>query len=402
MTDSTTDLAVADTPPPSSPPGDLGSRSPTPERIRVRSWNWLEAAELGGVALAALSLTWLVYEQLTGLSGGLGFFLSWFATFLVLDWIVQRQRHDKMTARDRLVTVAIGGLASVIFAALTVIIGYVIYRGYGTLRLQFLTVDQRHVGPLSPPTAGGGLAAIVGTLEQVGLALVISVPLGVGTAVFLSEIKGKLARLVRIFVEAMNGIPSILAAIFISQVWLIETHHQQSGFAVALALSISMMPTVARTCEVVLRLVPGGLREGSLALGGLEWRMVRSVVLPTARSGIITSIVLGMARVVGEAAPALIVGGESSTVNWNPFHGPQDDLPYFVFRLVREPIKAENLRAWTGALVLIMLVMVLFVLARMFSGTWNPRAWVRRPIARWQRSRSALDEVAATSNGGIS
>ena len=357
---------------------------------------------MGGVALAALSLVWLVYEQLTGLSGGLGFFLCWFATFLIMYWIVQRQRHDKMAARDRLVTVMIGGLAAVIFAALAVIIGYVIFRGYSTLRLHFFTVDQRHVGPLSPATAGGGLAAIVGSLEQVGLALLISVPLGVGTAVFLSEVKGKLGRPVRIFVEAMNGIPSILAAIFIYQIWLIEAHNQVSGFAVAMALSISMMPTVARTCEVVLRLVPGGLREGSLALGGLEWRMVRNVVLPTARTGIITAIVLGMARVVGEAAPALIDGGESNTVNWNPFHGPQDDLPYFVYRLVREPIKAENLRAWTGAMVLVGIVLVLFIVARMFSGTWHPLGWGRGRIDRSRRSRSPLIETDATSNGGSS
>jgi phosphate transport system permease protein len=350
-------------------------------RIRVRAWTRTDFFELGGTALGALCATWLVYEQLTHLSGGLGFFLCWYGTFLLFYWIVQRQRLDKMATRDRLAAVLIGSLAMVIMAALAVILGYVTYRGLKALRANFFTSDLRHVGPLSPPTAGGGLAAIVGTLEQVALALLISVPLGLGTAVFLSETRGRLARVVRIFVEAMNGIPSILAALFVYAIWVLKSGEPKSGFAVALALSISMMPTVTRTCEVMLRLVPGGLREGSLALGGHEWRMVGRVVLPTARAGIITAIVLGTARVVGETAPALIDVGSSNKVNWNPFKGNQDDLPLFVYRLVREPIRAENLRAWSGALVLIVIVLLLFGLARLFSGGWNPMRWFRKRTA---------------------
>ena len=317
-----------------------GASEVDPERIRLRAWSRTDWFELGGTAVSALCATWLYYEQLSHLNGGLGFFLCWFATFLIFYWIVVRQRFDRMAARDRLVAVVIGGMALVIIAALAVILGYVTYRGLKALRVNFFTNDLRHVGPLSPPTAGGGLAAIVGTLEQLALALIISVPLGLGTAVYLSETRGRLARVVRIFVEAMNGIPSILAALFIYAFWILKVGEPKSGFAVALALSISMMPTVTRTCEVMLRIVPGGLREGSLALGGHEWRMVRSVILPTARAGIITAVVLGMARVVGETAPALIVTGSSNKVNWNPFKGPQDDLPLFVYRLVREPIRA--------------------------------------------------------------
>jgi phosphate transport system permease protein len=372
-------------------------------RIRVRAWNRTDWVELAGTALSALCATWLVYEQLTHLSGGFGFFLCWFGTFLLFYWIVQRQRMDKMAARDRVMAVLIGGLALVIIAALAVILGYVTYRGLKALRANFFTNDLRHVGPLSPPTAGGGLAAIVGTLEQLGLALIISVPLGLGTAVFLSETRGRLARVVRIFVEAMNGIPSILAALFIYAIWILKSGEPKSGFAVALALSISMMPTVTRTCEVMLRLVPGGLREGSLALGGHEWRMVRRVVLPTARAGIITAVVLGMARVVGETAPALIDVGSSNKVNWNPFNGPQDDLPLFVYRLVREPIRAENLRAWSGALVLIVIVLILFGVARMFSGGWTPLGWMRNRSTRRPQETATPEstfDLAADATGG--
>jgi phosphate transport system permease protein len=348
--------------------GEVESGEEPIERIRVRSWPAIEVGQLIGVALAALSITWLVYEQLTPLNGGLGFAVCWYAVFLALYWIVERQRHDKVAARDRVIGAVVSSLGLIVVGALALIFGYVIYRGIGALRTTFFIKDLRYTGPLSPATAGGGEAAIIGSLEQVGLALLISVPLGLGTAVFLSEVRGRFGRTVRIFVEAMNGIPSILAGLFIYAVWILQLHQPASGFAVAMALSISMLPTVTRACEVVLRLVPGGLREASLALGGHEWRMVGRVVMPTARAGIITAVILGMARVVGETAPALIDVGSSNRVNWNPFQGQQDDLPLFVFRLIREPIHTENLRAWTGALVLILLVIIMFTFARVLGG----------------------------------
>jgi phosphate transport system permease protein len=195
----------------------------------------------------------------------------------------------------------------------------------------------------------------------------ISVPLGIATAVLLSEVRGPLGRVVRVFVEAMNGIPSILAGLFVYAVLIYGQILPPSGFAVSLALSISMLPTVTRACEVVFRLVPGGLREASLALGGHEWRMVNRVLLPTARAGIVTAIILGVARVVGETAPAIVDVHNSNTVNYNPFSGAQSDLPLFIYQLAREPVRNENLRAWVGALVLVTLVLVLFALARLLS-----------------------------------
>jgi phosphate transport system permease protein len=146
-----------------------------------------------------------------------------------------------------------------------------------------------------------------------------------------------------------------------------------------------MLPTVTRTAEVVLRLVPGGLREASLALGASEWRTVHDVVLPTSRSGLVTAVILGVARAIGETAPLLLTIGGAFVVNANPFHGKQDALPYFVYRLIKFPQTAQVQRAWTGALVLLALVLVLFVAARIVGGRKAGSAGILRRQRRLDR-----------------
>jgi phosphate transport system permease protein len=339
-----------------------------PARIRLRSWDATDALELAGAAAGSLAATWLVYEELTPLSGGLGFLGCWAAAFLVIYWLMARQRLGSLQAKDRLVAAVVAGIGLVLVVSLVQILGYVAVKGYRALRLTFFIKDQYGVGPLSKPTDGGGLAAIVGTIEQVGLATLISVPLGVSTAVFLNEVKGRWARPVRILTDAMSGIPSILAGLFIYAVLIYSHILPESGFAVSLALAISMLPTVTRTSEVVLRLVPSGLREASLALGGSEWRTVRRVVLPAALTGLITASILGIARVVGEAAPAIIDAGSSSKVNYNPFKGQQDSLPLMIYNDIRTFVVNEHVRAWTAGFVLLLLILILFVAARLIGG----------------------------------
>lgn len=341
--------------------------------------------DLLGAALGAFCLTWLVYEELTTLSGGLGFMLSWYGTFLLTYWLMGRQRYGRMVAKDRLAAAVITGLGLILVASLTTILADVAIKGYHALRYTFFIHDQFGVGPLASPTAGGGLAAIVGTIEQVGLATLISVPLGMATAVFLSEIRGPWARPVRLMTDAMSGIPSILAGLFIYAI-LIESHYlPESGFAVSLALAISMLPTVTRTSEVVLRLVPSGLREASLALGSTEWRSVRRILIPTAITGLITATILGIARVVGEAAPAIIDAGGSPKVNFNPFKGQQDSLPLMIFTDIRSFVPNEHVRAWTAAFVLLAMILVLFVLARL-----SARAQNGLPVLPRRRLRKGL------------
>jgi len=245
---------------------------------------------------------------------------------------------------------------------------------------------------LSKSTEGGGAHAIVGTLEQVGLAVLFSVPLGFLTALFLNEIGGKLARPVRLVVDAMSATPSILAGLFIYAVFILQFGQEQSGLAAALALTVLMLPTVTRTAEVVLRLVPGGLREGALALGGTEARMARLIVLPTARAGLATAVILGIARAVGETAPLLFTAGGAYRMTWNPIGDRQDSLPLFVYRLIRSPYDAQIDRAWTGAMVLLMIVLILFVIARLIGGrqTGDDSIWVRR--FRKTDTESAIEE----------
>ena len=354
---------------PGGPPASADGHGDVDERpIRPRSFGRSDVAEVGGAAVSALCLVWLVFERLTPMTGALGATVCWFAAFVLIAYLVARQIHGPVRAKDRVAAIVITGAGLGLVVPLTLIAGYVLVKGYHALRPQFFTQDQRYVGSLSSATEGGGLHAIVGTLEQVGLAVVISVPLGISTALFLNEVRGKLSRPVRLVVDAMSATPSIVAGLFIYAAIILGLGYHFSGFAAALALSVLMLPTVTRTAEVVLRLVPGGLREAGLALGGAEWRTVRHVVLPTARTGLVTAVILGVARIVGETAPLILTAGGAFQTAWNPFRDQQDALPLFVYRLVRFPAEAQKQRAWTGALVLLLLVLTLFLIARLLGG----------------------------------
>jgi len=342
--------------------------APVEERIRRQGFRTADALDLVGAAFGSFCLAYLLYERLTPLSGGLGFFVSWYALFLAMTWFMARNRLGELEARDQLARVVVGTVAIGLLIPLTFIVGYTIVRGYHALRVTFFTKDLSQVGPQSSANAGGGSGAIVGSLQMVAIATLLSVPLGIATAIFLNEIGGRLARPLRMIVDAMSAIPSIVAGLFIYAAFILALHQQQTGFAAALALAVLMLPTVTRTAEVVLRLVPGGLREASLALGGGEWATVRKVVLPTARTGLLTAVILGIARIIGETAPLIITALGNTHFNANPLAGNQDALPLFIFRLVRFPQTASINRAWTGAFVLLGIVLILFVIARIIGG----------------------------------
>lgn len=358
-----------------------------PERIRIVRIERDDVIVVAGSALSALATTWLVYQAMTPLTGTLGFWVSWYAVFLGTATFLTWQLHDRVRAKDQIARLVVWSAGVVVIVALLLVVLYTVSRGYHALRPRFFLEDQRFVGPLSDATEGGGKHAIIGTLQQVGLAMVISVPLGVMTAIYLSEVRGRLTRPLRMITDAMSAVPSIVAGLFIYAVWILMLGNDASGFAGALALSVLFLPTVTRTSEVVLRLVPGGLREASLALGGNEWRTTSRVVVPTARTGLTTAVILGMARVIGETAPLILTIGGAFVVNSNPFSGKQDALPYFVFRLVRFPQEAQIQRAWTGALVLLMLVLVLFVIARAIGGR-GPDHIGR--VRRWRLRRKGM------------
>jgi len=347
---------------------DLNDGAPSDEKIRIRNVETIDVVVMIGSAITAFALVQLLYETLLPLSGALGFAVAWYFFFLVVSWIAVREVRGSIRAKDHLARVLVWSGASLAIVPLVLIVGYVVGKGYHALRVQFFTEDQRYVGALSDSTEGGGAHAIIGTLQQVGTASLIAVPLGITTAIYLNEVKGRLAKPLRTVVDAMSAVPSIVAGLFIYAAWILALGNQQTGLAGSLALSVLFLPTVTRTAEVVLRLVPGGLREASLALGGTEWRTTSRVVLPTSRSGLVTAVILGVARVIGETAPLILTVGGAFIMNWNPLSGKQDSLPFFVFRLIRFPQESQIARAWTGALVLMILVLVLFVVARAIGG----------------------------------
>ncbi len=364
--------------------GDAGPDEP---RALRTSWDSDNVAATALAGMSSLAFTWLVYERLTPLSGGLGFLLSWWAAFVAMSFVIAWERRGKLAARDHLARTLVVSAALVVLIPLVAILLGVVAKGYHSLRLHFLTQDQSHVGPLDSATRGGASHAIVGTLEQVGIATLISVPLGFATAVFLNEIGGPLSKPVRMLVDAMSAIPSIVAGLFIYTALIQSGYIHQSGFAAGLSLAVLMLPTVTRTAEVVLRVVPGGLREASLALGATEWRTTMRVILPTARAGLATAIILGLARTIGETAPLILTTLGNVRINANPFKGQQAALPLYVFQLFRQDIGNSVQRAWNGALVLIVLVLLLFVIARIIGGR-GPGHISR--IRRWRLVRKGL------------
>ncbi|GAB3681885.1 phosphate ABC transporter permease PstA [Angustibacter aerolatus] len=223
-------------------------------------------------------------------------------------------------------------------------------------------------GVTSRRVGGGAYHAIVGTLEQALVTAVIAVPIGVMTAVYLVEYgRGKLAKAVSFMVDILTGIPSIVAALFVYALWVGVLGFDRVGFAVSLALVLLMIPVIVRSTEEMLKLVPNELREASYALGVPKWKTIASIVLPTAFSGIITGVLLGLARVMGETAPLLILGPYSKSINTNLFDGFMAALPTMINQDRTEALQPAIDRVWAAALTLVLLVMVLNLLGRLVA-----------------------------------
>jgi phosphate transport system permease protein len=280
-------------------------------------------------------------------------------------------------AKDRIVQIFVYVAFLLAVIPLLSVLWTVLSKGIKRFDPEFFTHSMNGIGSRATDTGGGAYHAIIGTVEQVALASIIAIPIGVLTAVYLVEYgrDSRLAKLVSFFVDVMTGLPSIVAGLFVLAFWLLLLGFSFSGFAGALALSILMMPTVVRAAEEMLKLVPNDLREASYALGVPRWRTICFVVLPTAFTGIITGIMLAVARVMGETAPLLLTIFVSSAINNNPFQGPQMALPVYIFDQASRPNDAAINRAWTAALTLIILIMLLNLVARII-------ARLRRPVSR--------------------
>lgn len=342
------------------------STHPAPAPRRPGAARAADLAPAGACAAAAACLTAVAF-LVSPLDGAVGLGIVAYAAFIALFSATQVRAVGRVAASDQIATLVVATLALLALVPLAILLWFVVAEGLPGLRSNFFTQTLDSVGPLDPPTRGGGLHAIVGTLQQVLLATLISTPLGVLTAVYLSEYPGRAARLVRFFVDSMSGIPSIVAGMFIYAMWIGRLGQGYSGLAAAMALVVLMLPTVARTAEEMLRLVSGGLRESALALGAPHWRTIVRVVLPTARNGLVTAVLLGVARVAGETAPLIMTAFGADQVNANPLEGAQSALPLFAFQRVRNALESEVQRGWAAALVLILLVLVLFTVARVLA-----------------------------------
>ncbi|GBE67565.1 phosphate transport system permease protein PstA 1 [Mycobacterium sp. MFM001] len=234
----------------------------------------------------------------------------------------------------------------------------VVKRGwYAITRPDWWTHSLR--GVLPEQFAGGVYHALYGTLVQAGVAALLAVPLGIMTAVYLAEYgPSRLTRLTTFMVDVLAGVPSIVATLFIFSLWIANLGFEQSGFAVSLALVLLMLPIVVRATEEMLKLVPDELREASYALGIAKWKTIVRVVIPTALPGIISGVLLSIARIIGETAPVLVLVGYSRSINYDIFSGNMATLPLLIYTELDNPEHAGFLRVWGAALTLILVVVV--------------------------------------------
>ncbi len=307
------------------------------------------------------------FVALTPMKGKLAYFATFFFFYALFTSGYQFYSRGSASAKDAAVNSIV-----LIGAALTIlpigsILWTVIQKGAPGISFGLFTNDMALATPTDPLSSGGLLHAITGTITLIILSLIMSVPIGILTALYLTEIKGSLTRPIRFLVQAMSGVPSIVAGLFILSAVLYPITKGYSGFMGALALTILMIPTIARTSEEVLNLIPNELREAGTALGGTQWRTVTMIVLPAARSGLTTAVILGVARIAGETAPILLLTGGGDRVNPNAFSGPIGSLPYYIWKSFNAGSPEAITRAWAGLLVLLALILLLFTCARFLS-----------------------------------
>ena len=348
----------------STPKADQGTLQLTGRRLP----RWTPLA-LGGGAVALGLLVQITGWTAIGLAPGVVAACVFVLAQATASLVIEGRRH----AKDRIATTVIYAAFVVALTPLLWILITVLLKGLSAFDWTFLTSTMRNV---SPRQAGGGiLHAFLGTLEQVGIATLISVPIGILAAVFLVEFAtGRLRFWISFFVDVMTGVPSIVAGLFIYSALILTGLLQQSGFAAALALSILMIPVVIRSSEEMLRIVPNDLREAPLALGVAKWKVILRIVIPTSISGLLTGAMLAVARVAGETAPLLLTTFLAQDVNWNAFSGSQTSLPTFIWDQISRGTDAAVARAWGAALALILFVLVIYATARLLAARFAPKS----------------------------
>ena len=324
-------------------------------------------ALVGAMALAVAGLPALVQGW-----SAVKWLVAAIAVFLIAMPLWSRLVEGRRAAVDRFVTALIWTSFAVAVSPLVWLLYVVIHNGLPAINAAFLTTSMLNV---IGDEQGGIYHALLGTLLITVAAAIISVPIGIMTAIYLVEYgkTSRTARLITFLVDVMTGIPSIVAGLFaLALLVLFLGPAYRAGIGGSIALSLLMIPTVVRSSEEMMRLVPDDLREASYALGVPKWRTITRVVLPTSLSGIVTGVVLAISRVIGETAPLLVVAGATDGVNTNLFDGRMTTLPVFIYSQYASSTPVGYERAWGGALVLIALVMMLNLVARIIGRMFAP------------------------------
>jgi phosphate transport system permease protein len=270
--------------------------------------------------------------------------------------------------KDKLARGAVLAATVVALIPLMLIVYYLLRKGLSSWSVSFFTTDPTGNTFFKNSSIGGIKSAILGTIEIVALASLIAIPIGIAIAVWLVEYgkASRFASVVRFFVDVLTGVPSILFGLFIYIVLIIGTGSSYAAYKGSLALSLLMLPVVIRSAEVILLLVPGSLRESALALGAPRWRVIFSVVLPTALPGMVTGMLLAVARAAGETAPLLFTAAATLKTNFN-LGQFMNSLPVQIYSDVTSPTTAVVNRAWGAALTLVVMILILNLIARLVS-----------------------------------
>lgn len=331
---------------------------------------WAQKSSEFKIQLALVSTIPAVIATLFVLLGGFNFSIGLVAVFIPIQVLLVAlfgwKKAKKRGLGDALLIFFTIFFSTLVLVLLLSVLGSVIVEGFKALSPHFLYQNNRYVGTTTSLEYGGVGHAILGTLLIVLLTTIAAVPLGISMAVFLTQSQSKLRGVVRTVTQSLAGLPSVVAGLFVLAIMQF-TGMERSGLTGALALFPLMLPTVARVAEESLRLVPADLRMAALALGAPNYKAFFQVVLPAAKSGIITALLLGLARVVGETAPLILTINMNNTTNWNPFNGPIASLPTYVYSFLGSTYTSSQQRAWGAALVLLIVVGILFGTARLLS-----------------------------------
>jgi phosphate transport system permease protein len=331
-------------------------------------WKQISSTAVAMIIVAStLPIASGLFSMFLGLRFELALLLVFLPIQLVLGVIAGRRVSGRRGQSDAILQVLILFFAASVFILLVSVVWSVVQQGTAALSWQFFTQNNVYISQSTSLDYGGVGHAIVGTILIVTMSTIVTVPLGIATAVYLTETRGRTRSIVRTLIQALSGLPSVVSGLFIYAMFIASGFTQYVGWAGSLALIPLMLPTVTRVAEETLILVPQELRNGALALGAPAWRAFWLVTMPAAKSGLITAILLGIARIIGETAPLVVTTFASNGTNWNPFNGAIATLPTYLYQFISSNFDTGIQRAWGSAFVILLLVAILFIAARVVT-----------------------------------